>query len=164
MNYTRKSKVNIKENQARSDSGLYQPEVDRQVMRLVHHGDTDHLLPGTHVTMDELHQYQLAGRRLQARAAASAFTSVFRALVWPFRKLAAAYARASRETAAIRQLSALDDSLLVDIGIHRGQIRAAVAGLLTRPAAEAPAPATAAESPRSDRQPASNEPQARAAA
>ena len=46
--------------------------------------------------MDELHQYQLLGRRLQARAVASAFVGLFKALVWPFRRLAVAYARATK--------------------------------------------------------------------
>jgi uncharacterized protein YjiS (DUF1127 family) len=156
--------MTISENQARSGIALHQPEVHRQVVRLVGRGDTEHLVPGTHVSMDELHQYQLLGRRLQARAAAGAFASVFRSLVWPFQKLAAASARASREAAAIRQLSVLDDHLLADLGIHRGQIRAAVAGLMERPVAEQARPATSVESPRDEARTASNDPQAREAA
>ena len=130
MKYTRKSKVLNTQNQARPDVALYQPEVERHVTRLVHRRDPDHRVPGTHLTMDAFHDYQLLGRRLQAQAMASAITAVLRGLVWPFRKLAAASARASREAAAIRQLSALDDYLLADMGISRGQIRSAVAGLL----------------------------------
>lgn len=157
--------MNITENQARSGIALYQPEVDRQIVRLVHPGDTDHLVPGTHVTMDDLHQYQLVGRRLQARATAAAFASLFRALVWPFQKLAAAYGRVSRESAAIRQLSALDDHLLADLGIRRGQIRAAVAGLVERlvvPVVEAPT--AAVESLPGEARTVANDPQGRAAA
>lgn len=127
--------MSIKQNQPHRGITLNQPEVDRRVLRLVDRGDTEHLVPGTHVTMDELHHYQLLGRRLQARAVASAFAGLFRALVRSLRGLAAASARVSRETAAIRQLSALDDYLLADLGIQRGQIRAAVTGLLERPTA-----------------------------
>jgi uncharacterized protein YjiS (DUF1127 family) len=156
--------VTIKENQARSGIALYQPGVDRQVVRIVHRGDTDHLVPGTHVTLDELHQYQLVGRRLQARAVVAAFASSFRALARAFQRLAAAYGRVSRETAAIRQLSALDDHLLADLGIRRGQIRAAVAGLVDRPVVEEPAPAAAVESQPGEGRTVSNDPQARAAA
>ena len=162
MKYTRKSKVYSKQNQVRSGIALYQPEVDRQVTRLVHRGDTEHLVPGTHLTMDELHEYQLLGRRLQARAVASTFSGLFTGLVRPLRKLAAAYARSNREVGGIRQLSALDDHLLADIGIRRGQIPAAVAGLMARPAATEPA--AAVKPLRSKPHAASNDPQARAAA
>lgn len=126
--------MNTNQNQVRDGTGLLQPGVTRRAAKIVHRDDSHHLVPGTHVTVEELHRYQLLGRRLQARATAAALGSLFRALLWPAKKLAAAYARASREAAAIRELSALDDHLLADIGLSRGQIPAAVAGLLARPA------------------------------
>lgn len=153
-----------KEIQARPEIALYQPEVDRQVVRLVQRGDTDHLVPGTHLTMDELHHYQLLGRRLQARAVSAAFASLFRGLAGPFKKLAAVSTRAAREAAAIRQLSALDDHLLADLGIRRGQIPAAVAGLMERPAARKSAPAASVEPLPEEAPAADNEAQAREAA
>jgi uncharacterized protein YjiS (DUF1127 family) len=154
--------VTIKENQAHSEFALYQPGVDQRVVRIVHRGDTQHRVPGTHVTMEELHEYQLLGRRMQARATASAFASLFRSVVWAFRKLATAHGRVRREVAAIRHLGALDDHLLQDIGIPREQIPAAVAGLMDRPAAAQATPA-AAVSPQPAAQPAAcNDPQAKA--
>ena len=139
--------MTMKENQALHDTGLYQPGVGRRVAKIVHGGDQTDLVPGTHVTHEDLQHYQLVGRRLQARATAAALGSLLRALLWPVRKiakLAAAYARSGREAAAVRQLSALDDHLLEDIGIRREQIPAAVAGSLARSAApDAPALPTA---------------------
>ena len=152
--------MNSRENQAWDQAVLYEPGVTRQVTRIVHRGDTEHLVPGTHVTMDELHDYQLLGRRLQARAMASVLGSLFAALVWPFKKLRGALARAGREATAIRQLSALDDRLLHDIGIHRDQIPAAVASLLGRPAHVA----AHVVPTRPARQSASNDPHLKAAA
>lgn len=143
MKYTRKSKLTTSKYQARSPIGLEQPGVSRQVARIVHRGDREHLVPGTCVTMDELHQYQLLGRQLQARAMGQALASLARALSWPFRKLARAQRRLGREAAAIRQLRALDDHLLRDIGISRDAIPHAVAGLAAR--IEAPGEAPTAE-------------------
>ncbi len=155
--------MNIRENQVRPDVPLMQPGLTRQVARIVHRGDTEHLVPGTRVTMDELHRYQLLGRGLQARAMAAAIGSLFRALAWPWRKLPASLAQLSREATAIRHLSALDDHLLQDIGIHREQIPAAVAGLMARPTRANALPATALEQP-PERRTACNDPHVKAAA
>ena len=155
--------MTIRENQARADSALYQPGLTRQVARIVDRGDSDNLVPGTHVSMDELHRYQLLGRRLQARATAAAFGSLFGALAWPWKKLAALYGPISREAAGMRQLSALDDHLLRDIGIRREHIPAAVAGLIARPARAQAAPAAVVEG-RATPPMACNDPHVKAAA
>lgn len=155
--------MTIQRNQDRSGVVLLQPGVHRRVDVIVDRGDTDNLVPGTNMTMDELQRYQLLGRRLQARATASALTGLLRAVVWPVKKLAATYGRVSRQAAAIRQLGALDDHLLQDIGIRREHIPQAVAGLMNRPAAtdaaSAPVVLRAA-----DQQAACNDPHAKAAA
>jgi uncharacterized protein YjiS (DUF1127 family) len=161
MQYTRKSKLTIKRNQAPKGIALFGPGVDRRVAVIADRGDTDNLVPGTNITMDELHQYQLLGRRLQARATASALGDLFRAVVSPVKKLAAAYGRVLREATAIRQLGALDDHLLRDIGIRRENIPAAVAGLMNRPAVAHAAPVVL---PPAGQQAACNDPHAKAAA
>jgi len=130
--------VTIRRNQARNGTALPGPGIDRRVAVIVDRGDTANLVPGTNITMDELHRYQLLGRRLQARA--TAIGGLLNAVVWPVKKLAAAYAWALREATAIRQLEALDDHLLRDIGIRRENIPAAVAGLMKRPAVAVAAP------------------------
>jgi len=153
--------VTITRNQASKGIALFEPGVDRRIAVIVDQGDTDNLVPGTNVTMDALHHYQLLGRRLQARAMASALVRLFSAAVWPVKKLAADYARGLREAAAIRQLGALDDHLLRDIGIRRENIPAAVAGLMSRPAVAASAPVALRPA---GRQAACNDPHAKAAA
>ncbi len=155
--------MNTKRNQAPPGIALFEPGVARRVTAIVDRGDTDNLVPGTNVTMDELHRYQLLGRQLQARAMASTLTSLFRALVWPVKVLAAGLGRAGREVAAIRQLGALDDHLLQDIGIRRDNIPQAVAGLMSRPAATKAAPAPLVQR-LAGRQAACNDPHAKAAA
>ena len=155
--------MTIKRNQAQERIALFEPGIDRRVAVIVDRGDTDNLVPGTGVTMDALHQYQLLGRRLQARSMASALGGLFGAVGWPVKKLAAAYGRARRETTAIRQLGVLDDHLLRDIGIRRENIPAAVAGLMNRPevANAAPAPVVLR---RAGQQAACNDSNAKAAA
>ncbi len=155
--------MTIKQNQAQKGIALFGPGIDRRVAVIVDRGDTDNRVPGTNITMDELHRYQLLGRRLQARAMASALSGLFRAVVLPGKKLAAAYVRARREATAIRQLGALDDHLLRDIGISRGSIPAAVAGLMNRPAVAGAAPAPVVLRP-ARQQAAFNDPHANAAA
>jgi len=156
--------VTIKRNQAHKGIVLFGPGIDRRVAVIVDRGDTENLVPGTNITMDELHRYQLLGRRLQARAMASVLSDLFRAVVWPVKKLAAAFGRALREATAIRQLGALDDHLLRDIGIiRRENIPAAVVGLMHRPAVAVAAPAPVVLRPASQ-QAASNDPHAKAAA
>jgi hypothetical protein len=66
--YTRKSKLNIRQNQDPPGVVLFERGVQRRVALIVGRNDREKLVPGTNVTMDELQRYQLAGRRLQARA------------------------------------------------------------------------------------------------
>jgi uncharacterized protein YjiS (DUF1127 family) len=145
--------MKMHQNQVPTGATLVQPGVERHIAAIVDRGDQGHLVPGTHVTMDELHRYQLLGRQLQARAMAgaleAAFAGLLRGVSRPFEKAAGALGRARREGAAIRSLGALDDHILADIGITREQIPAAVAGLLERPTA-APKPPTAAPVPTVD--------------
>ena len=117
--------------QAFEDTGLVSPEVSRQVLRV-----TDYVVPGTGFTLDEIHYYQQLGRRLQARAVANGLSQLFRAVLRPVARLAGGIAKARRRGAAIRQLGALDDRLLADIGITRGQIPGVVDGLQARTSVE----------------------------
>jgi uncharacterized protein YjiS (DUF1127 family) len=130
--YARKYKWAIQQNQVPTRIALSQPGVSRRLALIVDRGDESHLVPGTGISMEKFHEYQLLGRRLQARAMASAFTSLFRTVVFTFGKLAAAFGRARARGAAIRELGSLDDHLLQDIGIRRENIPAAVAGLMNR--------------------------------
>ena len=161
--HTRKSKLNIRRNQDPPRVVLLDPGVNRRVAVIVDRGDTNNLVPGTNITMDELQQYQLLGRRLQAKATASALAGLLRAVVWPVKKLAAAYGRVSRQGAATRQLGALDDHMLRDIGIRRDNIPRVVAGLMNRPAVAVAAPAPVVLRP-VGQQAACNDPHARTAA
>jgi len=135
--------MNIRQNQAPTGATLLQPGLERRVAVIVDRGDAEHLVPGTHTTMDALHRFQLLGRQLQARAMARALGNLLGAVTWPLRKAAGNLRRARREGASIRALGALDDHLLADIGISREQIPAAVAGLLEQPAAANPSPPVA---------------------
>jgi hypothetical protein len=87
--YTRKSKLNIRQNQDPPEVVLFERGVQRRVALIVGRNDRENLVPGTNVTMDALQRYQLAGRRLQARAVASALTGLLRAVVRPVKELAA---------------------------------------------------------------------------
>ena len=118
--------------QALESSGLYQPGLERQVARVVGRSGREQPVPGTGFTLDELQHYQRLGRRLQARAVAAGLSGLVRAVLRPLAGLAAGFARARRHAAAIRDLGALDDRMLADIGISRGQIPAVVAGLEAR--------------------------------
>ncbi len=160
--------MNARQNQAPDHGTLVEPGLQRRIAAIVDHGDEDHLVPGTRVTMDELHHYQLLGRQLQARAVARAMAwtvdGLRQALVWPFRRVAGALERAHRERASIRSLDALDDHFLADIGITRDQIPVAVAGLLDRRAATNPVPPASILVHAGDRPAASNDADARRAA
>jgi uncharacterized protein YjiS (DUF1127 family) len=158
--YTRKCKVTIQQNQPPAGNGLYEPGVNRRLSLIVDRGDEKHLVPGTGITMDQFHEYQLLGRQLQARAVALSFTSLFRAIALPLGKLAAAFGRALTRGAAIRQLASMDDRLLDDVGIRREDISAAVAGLMNRQSMVAAAPAQNVLKPAA----ACNDPHAREAA
>jgi len=83
------------QNQAPTWTALYEPGVCRRLALIVDRGDREHLVPGTGIAMDEFHQYQLLGRQLQARAMASAFSGLFKALGAQLEKLAAAFGRPS---------------------------------------------------------------------
>lgn len=158
----RKFKVTSKQYQAPSE--LCQARVTRRVASIAHRADAQDRVPGTHVTLEELHGYQLLGRRLQARATAAALGSLFRALLWPFRNLARVFAQAGREAAAVRQLGALDDHLLEDIGIRRDQIPALAAGLATQPAQPHTHPRPTARVARGERPAGCNDAHTKAAA
>jgi uncharacterized protein YjiS (DUF1127 family) len=163
MLFTRKCKLVTQQNQAPAENALFEPGVSRRLSLIVDRGDENHLVPGTGITMDQFHEYQLLGRQLQARAMASAFASLFGAIVLPLGKLAGAYGQARARGAAIRQLASLDDRMLADIGIRRESISAAVAGLMQRQPIENPAPARELFKPAGQRA-ACNDPHARAAA
>jgi hypothetical protein len=85
--------------------------------------------------------YLAEGRRRQARAMAEAIVAGSRALRWGLTGLAALVrgrllqplARRSERRRAIGRLAELDDRLLADIGLRRGDIALAVDGLLTDP-------------------------------
>ncbi len=94
----------IQQNQVPTGIAQFEPGVSRRLALIVDRGDESNLVPGTHVTMDELHQYQLLGRQLQARAMASAFTGLFKAVVGPVKKLARAVNRQPAAKVATGQL------------------------------------------------------------
>lgn len=155
--------MNTERNQAPAGIVLFEPGVQRRVRLLVDGGDRGGVVPGTNITLSEFQRYQLRGRQLQARAMAKALMELGRAVAWPLRRLARALGRWHAHAAAARQLNAMDDHLLRDIGIRREQIPAAVAGLMSRQASADAGPAPGVRQP-DCRQPACNHPHARAAA
>jgi uncharacterized protein YjiS (DUF1127 family) len=164
--------MNTRQNQAPDHGTLVEPGLRRRIAAIVDRGDEGHLVPGTRVTMDELHRYQLLGRQLQARAVAQGMAQATawtlgglrQALVWPFRRVAGALERAQRKRASIRSLDALDDHFLADIGITRDQIPVAVAGLLERSEASNTTPPAPTLVHAGDRPAACNDADARRAA
>ena len=84
--------------------------------------------------------YLAEGRRRQARAMAEAIGAGSRALRWGLKSLAALVrqiaeplARRFERRRAMGRLAELDDRLLADIGLRRGDIALAVNGLLAEP-------------------------------
>ena len=80
------------------------------------------------------------GRRLHARAMAEALGAGWRGFRWGIHGLTAAarelrerLARRSARHRAVHQLAGLDDRLLADIGLRRGDIELAVDGQLGNP-------------------------------
>ena len=96
--------------------------------------------------------YLAEGRRRQARAMAEAIGAGRRALRWGLtalaalvrRHLLAPLARRSERRRALGQLTGLDDRLLADIGLRRGDIELAVDGLLADPRMSRRTPVAAA--------------------
>lgn len=156
--------MNIRQNQEQSSVRLFEPGVHRRVDLIVHGGDREHLVPGTNVTMDELHRYQLVGRQLQARAMAAAISGLFRGARRFIAKLVTGVRQARLQAAAVSELAAMDDRLLADIGIRRDNIEAAVAGLMSRQAAAEAAPVRSVPATAPRRAPVCNQSQGKAAA
>jgi uncharacterized protein YjiS (DUF1127 family) len=95
--------------------------------------------------------YLAEGRRRQAQAMAAAIGAGWRALRWGLSSVAALVrrqlleplTRRSERKRAIGRLAELDDRLLADIGLRRGDIELAVDGLLADPRVTRRAPAQA---------------------
>jgi uncharacterized protein YjiS (DUF1127 family) len=93
--------------------------------------------------------YLAEGRRRQAQAMAAAIGAGWRALRWGLSSVAALVrrqlleplTRRSERKRAIGRLAELDDRLLADIGLRRGDIELAVDGLLADPRVTRRAPA-----------------------
>jgi uncharacterized protein YjiS (DUF1127 family) len=77
--------------------------------------------------------FMAEGRRLHARAMAEAFRSAVDGVAAVVRRLGERLAGRSARHRAVHQLSGLDDRLLADIGLRRGDIELAVDGGLTDP-------------------------------
>ena len=93
--------------------------------------------------------YVAHGRGLQAEALRGAFAAVFRPVVRVVTGLAAVLLAGTRSLrlwrrrrVALRELQSLDDRMLKDIGVPRGQILYVVESLLRDPA-DKPAPRSA---------------------
>ncbi len=84
--------------------------------------------------------FMAEGRRLHARAVAEALGAGWRGFRWSIDRLAAGVrelrqrlARRVARNRAVHQLAGLDDRLLADIGLRRGDIELAVDGRLADP-------------------------------
>ena len=101
--------------------------------------------PGHEARIDPI-VYLAEGRRRQARAMAEAIGAGRRALQWGLTGLAAlvGLARRSERRRALGQLAELDDRLLADIGLRRGDIQLAVDGVLADPRVSRRTPVAAA--------------------
>lgn len=92
-------------------------------------------------TQEEMQRYERWARQERAETIAHLFSAIGRGFVnvtgrgvkWAAAGVAAAYRalrRWQKKRAAIRELSGLSDYMLKDIGLHRGDIRPVVEGLL----------------------------------
>ncbi|MDX1433853.1 MAG: DUF1127 domain-containing protein, partial [Gammaproteobacteria bacterium] len=122
--------MNARKNQASEMSWIGQPGVHRRVSLTLRGGLPGDALPPMYYETDAVDYYQRKGRRLQARAVAQGLRGAAR---WLASGIGAAL-RGARERhrlrVAERQLGALDDRLLRDIGLTRGDIPAVVRGTL----------------------------------
>lgn len=142
---------------------LREPGLERRVSLLVDRDSHNNFVPGTGISLEDFQRYQARGRQLQARAMAGFFLSAARSVTRAFKKLLAGYRRSRVEASAIRQLRAMDERLLEDIGIRRDDIPAAVAGRMRRPpASRRPTAVTVVRAPK--RRAAGSQEQTKAAA
>lgn len=157
--------MNRRKNQATNRSWTEQSGVERRVSVVLHEGRTGDVPENPRHATNAIDYYQREGRRLQARAVSQGLRGAGRWLINGTAALAARLRARRAVWVAERELARLDDRLLRDIGIDRGNIPAVVRGTLAaagqRPV---PAPGLAGTRARVHVDPACNDAQSRDAA